>query len=191
MSDLFKIIVIISLIQLIYSSSYEINTDGEDCSFSPEHPSSPEECTKYHTENISCCFAQIEFPNRKKENACIPIDREARFALNYLTIFSYKDYKDVTATFDCGQKDRLCGMELPKKVFQCSEHSSTSKSCCFLSTPTYTECVLTQTKYKEEKTFNLFDDSKVICKCSNIYNKEKNFGILFFLLFEICLDIMF
>ena len=173
-------IILISL--TICDDDYIINLDGEDCSYAPEEPESPEECTSYHTKNKACCFVAIENINKNIEKKCVEVDRDARFALNYLTIFSFKDnrnvqHNNVMGRFSCGQEDKLCGMDVPEQIFQCSEHSSTTRSCCFLSTPTYTECVLSDKKYNEEKTFKLFDDSTIYCN-ENII-KSRNIIIVF------------
>ena len=75
-----------------------------------------------------------------------------KISLNHLTIFSFEDFdhiqhNDVTATFESGQKDKFCGMDSPSKLFQCIEHSLTTKSCCFLTIPTYIKCILSDQKY--------------------------------------------
>ena len=179
--NLFLILYIIS-----YSlCDYQINLDGETCNDSPYEPPYEEACTSYHTEEKACCFATILKSDRTKVNRCIPIPKDARFALNHLTIFSFKDkrdneYKDVTATFTCGQKDNLCGMDSPKKIFQCSEHSSTTQSCCFLTTPTYTECILSDQKYDKETTFTLFDTSTIVCNSDNL--KIKKFYLIIYII---------
>lgn len=94
------------------------------------------------------------------ESKCVAVPKDARFALNYLTIFSLTTsdgltYTDVIGKFLCGQEDKLCGMDVPEEVFQCSEHSSTTCSCCYLETPTYTEFILSVQKYDKETTFTL------------------------------------
>ena len=159
-------------------SEYEINQDGESCINAPRDPPYKEACTSYNSNETACCYATILFQNRSTVNKCIPVPKDARFALNHLTIFSFKDYddleyEDVTATFDCGQKDKFCGMDSPTKIFQCSEHSSTTQSCCFLSTPTYTECILSDEKYNKETTFKLFESSTVICRSKRIKIKKQ------------------
>ena len=178
------IFVIINIINFALCE-YEVNLDGETCRNSPDNPPYAKACTSYHSKTEACCFAKVLLPSRRIINKCIPIPKDARFALNYLTIFSFKDnnnveYKDVIATFDCGQKDRLCGMASPKKLFQCSEHSSTTHSCCYLSTPTYTECILSSDKYDKETKFQLFETSTVIC-----YSKFIKIGKLYFILYFI------
>ncbi len=169
--------LILYIISFILADDYEINLDGLDCSNSPSYPPYKEACLSYNTEESACCYATILFKNRTTVNKCIPIPKGARFALNFLTIFSFKDnenkeYKDVTATFECGQKDKYCGMDSPCELFQCSEHSSTTQSCCFLSTPTYTECVLSDEKYDKETTFKLFNTSYVVCHSNKIIIKN-------------------
>ena len=187
-----KITLKIILINLYFfpyiSSDYKVNQEGETCKNSPDNPSSESECTNYNTEDTACCFAEIEMQDRTKVNKCIPVKKDARFALNYLTIFSFIDnngneYKDVIANFKCGQKEGLCGMDSPEKIFQCSEHSSTTRSCCYLSTPTYTECILSSEKYNKETKFDIFKGSSVVCN-SNIF--QINYYIIeFFLIFII------
>ena len=156
-----KHILLILIFQLAYTA-YVVNQDGEDCDDAPPNPTKESDCTSYNTEDTACCYAEIDF-NRKTVKKCIPIEKDARFELNYLSIFTYDTYKDVTATFHCGQKDKICGMNDPSKLFQCTEHSSTTKSCCFLQTPTYTECVLSDKKYTTDKTFTLFKESVITC----------------------------
>ena len=183
-----KIILInLYLIPSIFSE-YEVNQDGETCENAPNNPSTYYECTTYHTEDTACCFAEIELQNKTTVNRCIPVQKDARFALNYLTIFSFKDFQgiefeDVIANFQCGQTEGICGMDSPEKLFQCSEHSSTTRSCCFLTTPTYTECILSSEKYNKETKFDLFGGSTVICNSNILQNK--NYILIFFLLFII------
>ena len=178
-------IILISL--TICDEDYIINLDGEDCSDAPEKPESPEECTSYHTEDKACCFVEIENIDKTIVNYCVKVDRDARFALNYLTIFSFTDkrgnpHNNVMGRFSCGQEDKLCGMDVPEQIFQCSEHSSTTRSCCFLSTPTYTECILSNKKYNEETTFKLFEDSTVYCFDYFIKERYSLISFLFILL---------
>ena len=152
---------------------YRINLDGEDCSKASNNPEIPEECTSYNTEDKACCFVSIEKVDKTIINKCVEVEKDARFALNHLTIISFKandgtEFKDVMGKFNCGQEDKLCGMDVPEKIFQCSEHSSTTRSCCYLTTPTYTECILSDNKYNEETIFKLFDESTVYCSGNNI-----------------------
>ena len=173
----------------ICDDDYIINLDGEDCSKAPIDPESPEECTSYHTEDKACCFVAIEKIDKTIENKCVEVDRDARFALNYLTIFSFKDngnvqHNNVMGRFSCGQEDKLCGMDVPEKIFQCSEHSSTTRSCCYLETPTYTECILSNKKYDKETTFTLFEDSNVYCGGS-IIDIKRVFLLAFLIIFSL------
>ena len=172
-----KILLILNVYIISFIlAEYEINPDGEDCSKAPRNPPYKEACISFNTEDTACCYATVQLEDRTTVNKCIPVPKDARFALNHLTIFSFTDYddvpyNDVTATFECGQKDKFCGMDSPDKLFQCSEHSSTTKSCCFLTTPTYSECILSDEKYNKETTFKLFETSTVICKSYNIIIK--------------------
>ena len=165
-------------------TNYQVNQDGQDCNDADLEPIFESDCTSYNTEDVACCFATIIQDDRSKINRCIPVQKDARFALNYLTLFSFKDkndveYKDITAKFECGQKEGLCGMDSPSKIFQCSEHSSITRSCCYLTTPTYTECILSSEKYDKETKFNLFDTSTVVCT-SDIMNIRKFNLIIYF-----------
>ena len=188
-----KIFFTFLYIILFVSCEYEINLDGEGCESSPTNPPYKEACISYNTEDTACCYATIEFQNQTKANKCLPVPRDARFALNFLTIFSFEDYngleyKDVTAVFECGQKDKICGMNSPEQIFQCSEHSSTTQSCCYLSTPTYTECVLSDKKYYKETIFKLFDNSTIVCKSDTIKIKKHFWFILFiFIIYDFLL----
>ena len=168
----YKIYSFILLISLVLSQPpYTINLDNEDCSKAPANPENEEQCTSYNTEDTACCYVEIENIDRSIESKCVAVKKDARFALNHLTIFSLKDsdtsdgssYTDVIGRFKCGQEDRLCGMDVPDEIFQCSEHSSTTRSCCYLETPTYTECILSDQKYDKETTFVLFEESTVYC----------------------------
>ena len=173
---------------------YEINLDGETCLQAPDNPPYEEACTAYNTEEEACCFATILNLDKSTVNKCVPVPRDARFALNHLTIFSFTDekdnnkkYEDITATFKCGQKDKLCGMDSPSKIFQCSEHSSTTQSCCYLTTPTYTECILSDKKYDKETTFKLFDESTIICYSNRLKIKKLNLFLYFVIIIEFIL----
>ena len=173
-------------IKYILSDDYIVNQDGETCKNAPTDPDKEYECTLYHTEDSACCFATIELDDHRFINKCIEVQKDARFALNYLTIFSFEDsegnkYKDVTAEFKCGQTEGLCGMDSPEKIFQCSEHSSTTRSCCYLTTPTYTECVLSSEKYNKETKFDLFETSTVVCYYKNI--EIKKYYLFFYFVF--------
>ena len=160
---------------IICDDDYQVNLDGEDCSNASRNPEIAEECTSYNTEEKACCYVEIERADKQITKKCVEVDRNARFALNHLTIFTLtandgEVFEDVMGKFQCGQEDKLCGMDVPEEIFQCSEHSSTSKSCCYLTTPTYTECILSDKKYNEETTFKLFDESTVYCYGKNINN---------------------
>ena len=174
---------------------YEINLDGETCRQAPDNPPYEEACTAYNTENEACCFATIINHDKSTENKCVPVPRDGRFALNHLTLFSFTDYDntkytDVTATFKCGQKDKLCGMDSPSKIFQCSEHSSTTQSCCYLTTPTYTECILSDKKYDKETSFKLFGESTIICYSNKLKIKKINLLLYFIIIIEFILSIL-
>ena len=165
--DLQLILIFSSFITYMFSE-YKVNQDGETCDNSPNNPETQDDCTNYNTEDKACCFAKIELQDRSTIKRCIPVPKDARFAVNYLTIFTFTDkdgteYKDIIADFECGQKEGYCGMDSPDKIFQCSEHSSTTRSCCYLTTPTYTECILSSEKYNKETKFDLFGGSSVVC----------------------------
>ena len=181
-----QLTLIISFFISNISSNYKINPDGESCINAPENPESETDCTSYNTEDTACCFARIELEDRSKINKCLPVQKDARFALNFLTIFSFKDhlgneYENVIAEFECGQIEGLCGMDSPEKIFQCSEHSSTTRSCCYLTTPTYTECILSSEKYNKETKFDLFGGSSVVCNSNNL-KKTKKYVFFYFVL---------
>ena len=170
---------------IICDDDYQVNLDGEDCSNASRNPEIAEECTSYNTEEKACCYVEIERADKQITKKCVEVDRNARFALNHLTIFTLtandgEVFEDVMGTFQCGQEDKLCGMDVPEEIFQCSEHSSTSKSCCYLTTPTYTECILSDKKYNEETTYKLFDESTVYC-----YGKIINHNVFILMAFFI------
>ena len=81
-------------------------------------------------------------------------------------------------------------MDSPSKIFQCSEHSSTTQSCCYLTTPTYTECVLSDKKYDKETTFKLFGESTIICYSNRLKIKRINFLLYFIIIIEFILSIL-
>ena len=170
---------------IICDDDYQVNLDGEDCSNASRNPEIAEECTSYNTEEKACCYVEIERADKQITKKCVEVDRNARFALNHLTIFTLtandgEVFEDVIGKFQCGQEDKLCGMDVPEEIFQCSEHSSTSKSCCYLTTPTYTECILSDKKYNEETTYKLFDESTVYC-----YGKIINVNVFILMAFFI------
>ena len=170
---------------------YQVNLDGEDCSNASRNPEIAEECTSYNTEEKACCYVEIERADKQITKKCVEVDRNARFALNHLTIFTLtandgEVFEDVMGRFQCGQEDKLCGMDVPEEIFQCSEHSSTSKSCCYLTTPTYTECILSDKKYNEETTYKLFDESTVYCY-GKIINDNVFILMAFFIIFILLL----
>ena len=176
----FQIILIYFYLISYILTDYIVNPDGEDCSYSQLEPNSESDCISYNSENEACCFATVELHDKSTINRCIPIQKEAIFALNYLTIFTFTDkegtkYEDVTAKFQCGHEEGLCGMDSPSKIFQCSEHSSTTKSCCYLTTPTYTECILSSEKYDKETEFTLFETSTIVC-----FSDKLRINIFFF-----------
>ena len=170
---------------------YQVNLDGEDCSNASRNPEIAEECTSYNTEEKACCYVEIERADKQITKKCVEVDRNARFALNHLTIFTLtandgEVFEDVMGKFQCGQEDKLCGMDVPEEIFQCSEHSSTSKSCCYLTTPTYTECILSDKKYNEETTYKLFDESTVYCY-GKIINDNVFILMAFFIIYLLLL----
>ena len=187
-----KLILIWFYLNPLILTNYPVNQDGQDCSHADLEPTSESDCTSYNTEDEACCFATILKHDRSTINRCIPVPKNARFALNYLTLFSFKDnynvvYKDVTAKFECGQKEGLCGMDSPNRIFQCSEHSSTTRSCCYLTTPTYTECILSSEKYNKETKFSLFDTSTVVCSSDKMKIGKSNLIIYFALILNLLL----
>ena len=189
-----KLILILFYLNSFILTNYPINQDNQDCRDADLEPTSESDCTSYNTEKEACCFATIFKNDRTTINRCIAVKKEYRFALNYLTLFSFKDkngdeFKDITAKFKCGQKEGLCGMGSPNKVFQCIEHSSTTRSCCYLTTPTYTECILSSEKYNKETEFNLFDTSTVICSSDKIKIGKFNLIIYFSLIMNLLLFI--
>ena len=176
---------------IICDDDYQVNLDGEDCSNASRNPEIAEECTSYNTEEKACCYVEIERADKQITKKCVEVDRNARFALNHLTIFTLtandgEVFEDVMGKFQCGQEDKLCGMDVPEEIFQCSEHSSTSKSCCYLTTPTYTECILSDKKYNEETTYKLFDESTVYCY-GKIINDNVFILMAFFIIFILLL----
>ena len=188
---IFFIYFIIFFSLIACDDNYQVNLDGQGCSYASPSPTVPEDCTNYHTEDKACCYVEIEEPNRVITPKCVEVPRDARFALNHLSIFSLKandgrPFNNVIGKFYCGQEDKLCGMNDPEKIFQCSEHSSTSKSCCYLSTPTYTECILSDKKYNEETKFTLFDESTIHCT-GNIIDKKEIFLMAFFIILSLLL----
>ena len=142
---------------------YIINEDGQDCSFATSNPISEDDCTKYHTENISCCFVTIYKEDNTTENKCWPIEKDLRYFLNYIDTFNYKQYKNIKAHFSCNQKEQTCGVNSPKEIYECSEHSTNSKSCCYLYTPNLTDCIISQTKFDDNTNKTIFDNIYVIC----------------------------
>ena len=176
---------------IICDDDYQVNLDGEDCSNASRNPEIAEECTSYNTEEKACCYVEIERADKQITKKCVEVDRNARFALNHLTIFTLtandgEVFEDVMGRFQCGQEDKLCGMDVPEEIFQCSEHSSTSKSCCYLTTPTYTECILSDKKYNEETTYKLFDESTVYCY-GKIINDNVFILMAFFIIYLLLL----
>ena len=187
-----KLILIWFYLNPLILTNYQVNQDGQNCNDAGLVPTSESDCTSYNTEDTACCFATILKEDRSTINRCIPVPKNARFALNYLTLFSFKDkdnvvYKDVTAKFECGQKEGLCGMDSPTRIFQCSEHSSTTRSCCYLTTPTYSECVLSSEKYDKETKFILFDTSTIVCSSDKMKIGKLNLIIYFALIMNLIL----
>ena len=89
-----KIILMILLYLKIIpfvSLEYEVNKDRESCINAPRIPPYKEACLSYNTNETACCYGTILFQNTTRVNKCIPIPKDARFALNHLTIFSFKD----------------------------------------------------------------------------------------------------
>ena len=165
-----KIIILLSLI--IYSftdeEDYVINEDGESCENAPENPETEEDCNIYHTESLSCCFVTIIHDDNSIENKCWEFKKDLRYFLNYLNVFSYKGYNNIKANFSCNQIDQSCGINSPKELYECSEHSSKSKSCCLLKTPTSSNCILSQKKYTETTNVTIFDNYYVTCFGNNL-----------------------
>ena len=149
-----------------------------------ENPTDEEECNNYNTLNESCCFVTITKPDNSSENKCWNIDKDKTYFLNFLDTFSYNNYTDIRASFSCNQIDQPCGINSPKELYECSEHSSKSKSCCLLYTPTKTDCVLSQKKYVEETNVTIFDKNYyVTCFGFLLPNKYKILLLLIFYLF--------
>ena len=186
-SLLLNILIYLNLIVTVISEENELyifNEDGEDCSYAEENPTSEFDCTRYHTENISCCFAVITKQDNTTENKCWPIQRNLRYFVNYLNIFNYSNYKyiNIKAQFYCNQIDQTCGIDSPKELYECSEHSSKSKSCCLLTTPTQTNCIMSQTKFNDGTNISLFEGIYIICSDYFLYSKIIYILLIAFLL---------
>ena len=148
------------------------------------NPTSEEDCINFNTVNESCCFVTITKQDNTSENICWNIDKDKTYFLNFLDTFSYGNYTNINASFSCDQIDQPCGINSPKELYECSEHSSKSKSCCLLYTPTKTDCVLSQKKYEEETNVTIFDKNYyVTCLGYFVPNKYKFLFLLILCLF--------
>ncbi len=185
-SSLLNIIIYLTLIINIIAEDdeYIFNEDGEDCSYAKENPQREEDCTLFHTENIACCFAVITKEDNTTENKCWPVQRDLRYFLNYLNVFNYNEYQytNIRAQFYCNQIDQTCGIDSPKKLYECSEHSSKSKSCCLLTTPTQTNCIMSQTKFKDGTNISIFEGNYITCFEYFLHIKYIYFFFILFLL---------
>ena len=183
MSDLFKIIIFYSLIMIILTDEdeeYIINEEGEDCSYADKNPKSEKDCNGFHTENISCCFVIITKEDNTTENKCLPIAKDLRYFVNHLNVFNYNEYTNIKAKFYCNHIDQTCGIESPKELYECSEHSSKSKSCCLLTTPNKTNCIMSQKKFEDGTNITIFGDNYITCLAKFIKIK---FIYIFFILY--------
>ena len=183
MSFLIHFLITLSIIINISTDEdedYKINEDGEDCSNAPSNPNSEEDCNAYHTEDIACCFVVITKEDNTTENKCWGFQKDLRYFLNYLNVFNYNGYTNVKANFFCNQIDQSCGIDSPKELYECSEHSSKSKSCCLLTTKTKTNCVMSQKKFDDKTNLTILGDNYITC--SN-YFLPINLIYIFFILY--------
>ena len=165
MSFFLKLFFLLRFIFIIYSTKSCEEFDN---------PINEEDCHGFNTVNESCCFVTITKQDNSSENRCWSIDKDKTYFLNFLDTFSYKNYTNIKASFSCEQIDQPCGINSPKELYECSEHSSKSKSCCLLYTPTLTDCVLSQKKYVNETNVTIFDENYyVTCFGYFIPNKYK------------------
>ena len=154
MSFLSNIIIIIFIVTKI---------SKEDCS-NVGVPTKEGDCFEHDTEDNACCFVTIIKEDNPPENECWPIEKNLRYFLNYLTVFDYKEHKNIKANFSCNNtEEQSCGIDNPTKFYECSEHSSKLKSCCMLVTPTKTNCVMSQEKFDDGTNITIFDNNYIIC----------------------------
>ena len=151
-------------------------TSCEDSSLSPNEES---DCTNLNSDKTTCCFAELTYSNGTTKNKCMEINDKYRFALGFLTSINYEN-EDVNINFSCGINFQTCGTDNPKKLFQCREHTSLSKSCCMIKFDNDdTDCILADYKVTNPINFKLFE--KIEISCCNFFYKCK-FQILFILL---------
>ena len=157
MSFLSKIIIIIFIILNISI----VEVEGECNSF--VNPSDEEDCLSKSNDDNQCCFVTIIKEDNSIENKCWSIEKDLIYFLNYLTVFDYGEYKNIRANFSCNQTDQSCGIDNPRQLYECSEHSSKQKSCCMLKTPTKTNCVMSQIKFDDGTNKTIFDNNYILC----------------------------
>ena len=155
-----KIHIIISIFIFIWNFPFADNNELEeiiDCS-SIQNPTNTENCTDNSNDTISCCFANLT----NGTTYCMGINPNKTYFLNYIDKFNYKN-EDISAQFDCSQTFKTCGVDNPKELYECREHSTKDKSCCKLSGPGVSNCILSDTKYEEYTNFTLFNNYSIEC----------------------------
>ena len=61
---IFFIYFIIFFSLIACDDNYQVNLDGQGCSYAADDPVVPEDCTNYHTEDTACCYVEIENTDR-------------------------------------------------------------------------------------------------------------------------------
>ena len=84
------------------------------------------------------------------------------YFLNYIKNFNYNG-TSISAEFSCGQEDKTCGVDNPKELYECREHSTKTASCCKLKGPGVSNCILSGKKYEKYTNFTLFDEYFIEC----------------------------
>lgn len=154
-------------------------TDGDITQCELQTPTKEEDCSQFSDETNSCCLATLTDESNNEINVCYKVNRNYTFALNSITTIT-RDNKEYNVTFTCSQLNATCGTSKPDELFQCREHSSMEKSCCFIKIDNFTDCILAETKFgNETESQTLFDIANILCGSYMIRYKYIHLYLIF------------
>jgi hypothetical protein len=159
------------------------------------NPKNPNDCLNDTSDNINaCCYLNVLLTNTTSnstltnQTACEVVPKNQTFLATYIDSFDLElnvDYA-ISVILNCGDiSNNLyppCGpyASSPANSSQCTNYSTTSKSCCYLSSPlNHSYCITNPTRTSD--SLSLFGYN-LICK-----GQYLKFDVLLFLIFILCI----
>ena len=123
-----------------------------------ENNTNYESCVNINDTNMDICNVTLS----DGTEIYMGINKTKVYFLNYIKNFNYSG-EYISAEFSCSQEDKTCGVDNPKELYECREHSTKTASCCKLKGPGVSNCILSGKKYEKYTNFTLFDEYFIEC----------------------------